>query len=1099
MFKKPIAFVLSLLFMFSAFAVSTVFEGVITAEAVYYDYYAYHSLPGFGAFTAEDLKEIHTPGLSGEQASAPASAPDRIDSVTKFTVTSTTTGEYQGNVGLTSYTVLNLGEINTSGEPINEQWVAKKYPSSGATITGDIDLTEYSGICFWVGKNDSNYDNSITVNLFAVPSQGPTGYYTGTDEVMIYSTLGFCFETRTSPDEDGYVYLDFKNDFYQVDWWWKHDDGKNYTCLDGDFSTRPLPMNALELISGISISLRTDTVGDVFYIGDFCAYRDSRIHTDELANAIDIFDALNPESYTEESYTAATEIYLKAYDMLLDPYIKENYSQNQVDKAARDLLAAIDALLPMFPAKDSSIQLGGFDSLTEEDLELINDGGVSIDLAAIAVEGIGPLTADQTLEIIANGDPSYNEPYYGWSCFTTAANSDDGMQAIGNIFGADLSETAGIRFWLKNPVDVAPLSMQIAVGKAGEVEFVVEDYDIVRPLTEGEEGYVHASWSVFYDAEGEADIYDYLDQLDYISIRFDDLRNTVYYISDLHAYNWSIHNADLTELKNEIVATYAYIATLNKAEFGPRSWSRLLIAISDAEALIESYGVTQDQADSAQNLIINRRNELVPIWDNATEEALNYLTALYKSAKTYWRGNYTGLSYVSMKNVVEEAGEALETDVSATKCAELTEKLETAITALVPIQHSGIVDTIKSLENLTSRQFSRATGHRRDNVEYELTTSSDSLTLPFKALKMTALTDLSSKVTDEHGALQFKLFDDNGNTIEPDITLDGNRYGATIGNLMGTSGIRLWVGVNDPELAKDAYFRFGVSNCTESPIFERHAVEIPFPTTGSGWIYIPWEYFEYYDEWTNGEQLNLGEIRFYIIRVDGYIPEGLEVYTPGIDAYTEPVASTNSVPVIKGVSDGETVDVSVNPLSVSWDVGAAIMNGKYYSINTPITVNGNYTITVTNGDKATTVNFTVTGGMDPDATPIVTGVENGGEYESATITWSVGTATLDDVAFENGSTVTTPGTHALVVTNGSKQVKITFTIVSSEPERDKGDFDGDGEITVADALAALRIAARMTTGTAEDLAIGDIDADGEITVADALAILRVAARMSDSL
>ena len=52
MFKKPIAFVLSLLFMFSAFAVSTVFEGVITAEAVYYDYYAYHSLPGFGAFTA---------------------------------------------------------------------------------------------------------------------------------------------------------------------------------------------------------------------------------------------------------------------------------------------------------------------------------------------------------------------------------------------------------------------------------------------------------------------------------------------------------------------------------------------------------------------------------------------------------------------------------------------------------------------------------------------------------------------------------------------------------------------------------------------------------------------------------------------------------------------------------------------------------------------------------------------------------------------------------------------------------------------------------------------------------------------------------------
>jgi len=63
----------------------------------------------------------------------------------------------------------------------------------------------------------------------------------------------------------------------------------------------------------------------------------------------------------------------------------------------------------------------------------------------------------------------------------------------------------------------------------------------------------------------------------------------------------------------------------------------------------------------------------------------------------------------------------------------------------------------------------------------------------------------------------------------------------------------------------------------------------------------------------------------------------------------------------------------------------------------------------------------------------------------------------------------------------------------------RGDFDGDGEITVADALAALRIAARMAESSDEAIAIGDIDGDGEITVADALAILRVAAKMADSL
>ncbi|MBQ6552625.1 MAG: dockerin type I repeat-containing protein [Clostridia bacterium] len=60
----------------------------------------------------------------------------------------------------------------------------------------------------------------------------------------------------------------------------------------------------------------------------------------------------------------------------------------------------------------------------------------------------------------------------------------------------------------------------------------------------------------------------------------------------------------------------------------------------------------------------------------------------------------------------------------------------------------------------------------------------------------------------------------------------------------------------------------------------------------------------------------------------------------------------------------------------------------------------------------------------------------------------------------------------------------------------KGDFDGDGEITVADALAALRIAAKLAEETYESIIIGDIDYDETITVSDALAILRVAAKLA---
>ena len=63
----------------------------------------------------------------------------------------------------------------------------------------------------------------------------------------------------------------------------------------------------------------------------------------------------------------------------------------------------------------------------------------------------------------------------------------------------------------------------------------------------------------------------------------------------------------------------------------------------------------------------------------------------------------------------------------------------------------------------------------------------------------------------------------------------------------------------------------------------------------------------------------------------------------------------------------------------------------------------------------------------------------------------------------------------------------------------RGDYDGDGRITVADALAALRVAAELAPETPEAIAIGDADGDGRITVSDALAVLRVAAKLKDSL
>ena len=72
------------------------------------------------------------------------------------------------------------------------------------------------------------------------------------------------------------------------------------------------------------------------------------------------------------------------------------------------------------------------------------------------------------------------------------------------------------------------------------------------------------------------------------------------------------------------------------------------------------------------------------------------------------------------------------------------------------------------------------------------------------------------------------------------------------------------------------------------------------------------------------------------------------------------------------------------------------------------------------------------------------------------------------------------------ITQATERLKAAKTSLKEKPNYLKGDFDFDEQISVADALAALRIAAKMTACTATDLALGDIDKDGNITVSDAL-------------
>ena len=124
--------------------------------------------------------------------------------------------------------------------------------------------------------------------------------------------------------------------------------------------------------------------------------------------------------------------------------------------------------------------------------------------------------------------------------------------------------------------------------------------------------------------------------------------------------------------------------------------------------------------------------------------------------------------------------------------------------------------------------------------------------------------------------------------------------------------------------------------------------------------------------------------------------------------------------------------------------------------------------------------------------PVVIGVVDGGVYDApVTITWDVGRGELNGVSVESGVTISESGEYVLKVTNRDKVITVSFG-VNAGPVAVLGDPDGDGEITVSDALAALRIAAKIKEETPYMIACCDIDKDGEVTVGDALYILRVA-------
>ena len=78
------------------------------------------------------------------------------------------------------------------------------------------------------------------------------------------------------------------------------------------------------------------------------------------------------------------------------------------------------------------------------------------------------------------------------------------------------------------------------------------------------------------------------------------------------------------------------------------------------------------------------------------------------------------------------------------------------------------------------------------------------------------------------------------------------------------------------------------------------------------------------------------------------------------------------------------------------------------------------------------------------------------------------------------------------VNRGEDCVKIDNVAFSGDAGMADGDVDGDGIVSVSDALLAMRGAMGTITLTASQLAHADLDGNGTVTASDALAIMRMA-------
>ncbi|MGF7049476.1 hypothetical protein J2T13_003987 [Paenibacillus sp. DS2015] len=153
----------------------------------------------------------------------------------------------------------------------------------------------------------------------------------------------------------------------------------------------------------------------------------------------------------------------------------------------------------------------------------------------------------------------------------------------------------------------------------------------------------------------------------------------------------------------------------------------------------------------------------------------------------------------------------------------------------------------------------------------------------------------------------------------------------------------------------------------------------------------------------------------------------LVVTDPADNVTTVGFTIDKSAPVVTGVANN---GIFTTKVTAEFNEGTATLNGVAYTSGTEIDQNDIYTLIVTDAaGNVTTISFTI-----DTLAPTITGVSEGGVYQSVSPEFNEGTGKLNGTTFVSGTEIVLEGDYTLVVTDtAGNATTVNFKIDNVAP------------------------------------------------------------------